>query len=69
MQSQMLVKMENGQQVLFNMNGQDDFNEVVRRLKKWGRWLTVGSDAVIQKKTIVGMYYLPEGYENFNGTC
>lgn len=62
---QVLVKFKTGEQVLFSLADHNAFVKLVEQVSKvWGLWLFIGPDAVVRKKDISSMYYLPEGYEN-----
>lgn len=62
---QMLVKMDTGEQVVFDIESRNDYLNFLHELDSlFGKWIRVGDNAAIRKSRIVSAYYLLDGYNN-----
>lgn len=60
---QVLVKFKKGEQVVFEIQGHDDFVRLAQELARiWGAWLFIGPNAVVRRSDIAGIYYLKDGW-------
>lgn len=64
-QPQVFVKMKNGDCTVFNVNGFNEFQDLVEEVNRWfSVWMYIGKEAAVRKDDICGIYYYPRGYAN-----
>lgn len=62
---QVLIKLKNGEQVIFDIQGHYEFLELVEEISKlFTRWIFIGKTAAFRRSEIASLFFLSEGYEN-----
>ena len=58
----MQVTFQNGDVVVFGVPGIEEFHMLVETLSSsWARWIYIGGEAAVMRKSVVAVYYLSDG--------
>lgn len=64
MKPQVLVKLKNGEDVIYDVTGYEDFEKLVDLVcGLWSRWIYIGQHSLVKKSNIFGVFFLKDGYQ------
>lgn len=59
---QVLVKFKNGEHVLYDAEGSDEFADVMTQISScFGKWVCLGARSYVRKEDVSSVHYLSEG--------
>lgn len=62
---QMLVKMDNGDSILFDLECHGDYVQFMYDVDSlFKKWVRIGAKAMMRKRSIISCFYFPNGYDN-----